>query len=331
MRRFDRVLELVLPVRRPKFQPPDDLHDLWMKTGDARLIGGRLALLLDLLLDLLLGLGHDLLDPRRMDAAILHQLGERQPGDLPPYRVEARQRDRVRRVVDDQVDPGHGFQGADVAALAADDAALHLLVRDLHHAGRDLADRIARIALDGHRQDLARLALGRLARLQLDQAGAAGRLGAHLLLDPVQQQVARLVARKRRHPLDRRHLLHPQPLDIGLTGDQPLLALLEHVLSAIQLLQLAVEMLLFLPQPSLLGLQLRPCLTRRGLRLRPLADGLLLGFQQDGLALRLGVCPRLLEADLRGRDVLGRGIAFQDVAQPRAGGEGSQGYDKQYQ
>jgi hypothetical protein len=41
-------------------------------------------------------------------------------------------RNRLGRVVDDQVDPRRLLEGADVAALAADDAALHLLARELH-------------------------------------------------------------------------------------------------------------------------------------------------------------------------------------------------------
>ena len=49
------------------------------------------------------------------------------PRDLAPHAVEARQDDRVRRVVDDEVDAGEVLQRADVAALAADDAALHVV------------------------------------------------------------------------------------------------------------------------------------------------------------------------------------------------------------
>ena len=45
-----------------------------------------------------------LLDPRRMDAAVLEQLLERQPGDLAADAVEAGQQDRAGRVVDDEVD-----------------------------------------------------------------------------------------------------------------------------------------------------------------------------------------------------------------------------------
>src|SRR2546430_16875397 len=100
-----------------------------------------------------------------MSAAVLDKLGERQAVDLAPYRVEAGERHGIRCVVDDQVSPGHGFQRADVAALATDDAPLHLLVGDRDNRGRDLADRVAGVALDGDRENLARLHLCLLAGL----------------------------------------------------------------------------------------------------------------------------------------------------------------------
>ena len=210
VRRLDRVLQLVLAVRRAELEPTDDLDDLGVQAGHAGLVGRRLAFLLDLLLDLLLGLGDDLLDARRMDAPVLDELGQRQARDLAAHRIEARQGHRVGRVVDDQVDTGCRFERADVAALAADDAALHLLVGDGHDGGRDLADGVARVALNGHRQDLARLRLRRLTRLHLDQTRASAGFGAHLLVDALQQQRARLVARQRGDALDGRDLVAAQ-------------------------------------------------------------------------------------------------------------------------
>ena len=68
-----------------------------------------------------------------MDAAVLEQLLERHAGDLAADAVEAGEDHRVRRVVDDEVDAGEVLEGADVAALAADDAALHVVGR---RAGR---------------------------------------------------------------------------------------------------------------------------------------------------------------------------------------------------
>ena len=64
-----------------------------------------------------------------MDAAILDELLECDARNLAAHRIEARQDDSLRRVVDDEVDARQRLERADVAALAADDAALHLVVR----------------------------------------------------------------------------------------------------------------------------------------------------------------------------------------------------------
>src|SRR5919198_5256659 len=83
----------------------------------------------DLLVDLLLGALERLLDPGGMDPPILHELLEREPRRLAADGVEARQDDRLRRVVDDEVHAGRRLERADVPALASDDPALHVLAR----------------------------------------------------------------------------------------------------------------------------------------------------------------------------------------------------------
>jgi len=56
-------------------------------------------------------------------SGVLDEVGQGQPRDLSPHRFEAGQDHRFRGVVDDQIDTGGLLEGADVAALAADDAA----------------------------------------------------------------------------------------------------------------------------------------------------------------------------------------------------------------
>ena len=59
---------------------------------------------------------------------------QRQLRDLAADPVERREHDRLRRVVDDEVDAGEVLERADVAALAADDAALHVVGREARRA-----------------------------------------------------------------------------------------------------------------------------------------------------------------------------------------------------
>ena len=103
-----------------------------MEIGDAdvgqRVLSGAQALLLDLALAALV----HLFDAGGMDSTVPDQLGESQPGRLPADRVEAGQQHRFRRVVDHHVDPGDLLEGPDVAALAADDPALHVVTRQMN-------------------------------------------------------------------------------------------------------------------------------------------------------------------------------------------------------
>ncbi len=124
---LERVLEDVLPVARPVVEAAEQLHDLLVEVAAVGLEDSLLAGLLDVLVHLRLRLVVHLLDPRRLDAAVLDELEQRDLRDLAPDRVERRQDDGLRGVVDDHVHAGQVLERADVAALTADDAPLHVV------------------------------------------------------------------------------------------------------------------------------------------------------------------------------------------------------------
>src|SRR5256885_9207071 len=90
-----------------------------------------------------------LLDAGGMDAAVLHQALEGDPGDLAADRIEAGEDDRFRRVVDDEIDAGGQLERADVASFASDDAALHFLVREVDDGDGVFRDVVRRHSLNG--------------------------------------------------------------------------------------------------------------------------------------------------------------------------------------
>src|SRR5262245_44072462 len=94
---------------------------------DVRLLGSTLADFEHVLFHLFLRLLDDFLDARRMDAPVGDELGERESGDFAADVVEGADDDHAWRVVDDDIDAGALLEGADVAPLAADDAALHVV------------------------------------------------------------------------------------------------------------------------------------------------------------------------------------------------------------
>ena len=98
-----------------------------MQSVDSQVDRRALADLDDLLLDLLLNLGDYLLDACGVDAAVGDELVQGQTRDFAAYGIEAREDDSLGGVVDDDLDARRGLQSADVAALAADDAALDLV------------------------------------------------------------------------------------------------------------------------------------------------------------------------------------------------------------
>ena len=113
------------------------------------------------------------LDAGRVDAPILDQLLQGQAGHLAADRVKAGDGDGLGGVVDDQVAAGEGLDAADVAAFAADDAALHLVVGERDDGDGDLAGVVGGAALDG----------GLVLELGLDLLDLHGHLVGHIVLD----------------------------------------------------------------------------------------------------------------------------------------------------
>ena len=164
-----------------------------------------------MLLELGLRLVEGLLDPRRVDPAVGEQLLERHPGDLPPDAVEAREHHGAGGVVDDEVDAGEVLQRADVPALAADDAALHVIGGEVDHRYGRLRRVPGGQSLHAHRQDVAHPAVGLPLGLLLDLPEAARGIVARLVLDLLEQQLLGAGAGQAGDPLE----LADEPLPLG--------------------------------------------------------------------------------------------------------------------
>src|SRR5919109_3219728 len=168
--RLHEVLQHVLSVARAVLEPAEEPDQLRVHVGEAHLGDRVLSRLPDLLLEVPQRALVDLLDPSGLDPAVLHQLLEGHPGGLATDGVEAGQDDGLRRVVDDDVDARGGLERADVASLAADDPALHVLARQREHADAGLGRLLRGHALDRDRHDLPRSLLPLLASSLLDLA-----------------------------------------------------------------------------------------------------------------------------------------------------------------
>ena len=182
------MLQHVLAVAGTVAHAAQQLDQIRVHAVHVGLQNGALAVLLDLVFNLTLRLLNRLLDSGRVDSAVLNQALQRNAGNLTLDRVVAGKGNRLRGVVDNQVDAGQRLQGADVASLAADDAALHLVVWQRHNRDGHLADIVGSALLNGGGDDLLGLLLGFVLKLLLVGVDL-DRLLVHQLVFQVGKQV----------------------------------------------------------------------------------------------------------------------------------------------
>ena len=291
-----------------------------MQAGHVGLVGDLFPFLAHDLLQLEARLGDDLLDAGGVDAPVLHQLVQRAAGDLAAHGIEGGDGDRLRRVVDDQVDAGRLLQRPDVAALAADDAALHVVRGQGNDGDGRLRHVVGGDALDGGGQYPARAAVGFFVDLKVDLVQAASGHGPRLVLDLPHQLVFGLIGGEAGDPLQllqvtaaRRielgHLPRPLDLELGLPlrllrlpGLARLLRFLvesaQLLLSPIEAYGLLVDRLLFLLDAALDAFDFLAPLGKLAVEVRAEADSLVLrlessiassgfSFLQDTVGVRL--------------------------------------------
>ena len=141
---------------------------------------------------------------------------QRQASDLPTHRVEARQDNRLRRIIHDDLDAGSGLQSTDVTSLTADDATLDLIRLDMEHRDRVLNSGLRSYPLDRLDHDLLRLLVGRHLGLLNDLIDVRSRLRLRLVLQRLDQTLLGLVSRQARDGLQVLHLLLVHPLQVLL-------------------------------------------------------------------------------------------------------------------
>ena len=208
---LERVLQDVLAVARPVPEPAEDLDELLVQLAAVRLEDRLLAGLPDVLVELRLRLVVHLLDPGRVDTAVLDELVEREARDLAPERVERRQHDRVRRVVDDEVDARQVLERPDVAALAPDDPPLQVVGRELDD-GHGRLRGVARCdPLQRVRDERARATPGVRTRLLLHVPDVSSELVADEVLRALEELLLRLVRGQPGEPLEDSPASRPSP------------------------------------------------------------------------------------------------------------------------
>jgi hypothetical protein len=146
-------------------------------------------------------------------------------------------------VVDDQVDAGRLLQRPDVATLAADDAALHLVRWKVDHADGVLGRVVGGDSLHGGEDDVASAILGFLARGALDGTRQLDGVMLRLYPNGFEQHRLGLVGTEPRYALEGDDLLLGRAseillglVELALAVDQLPITLLEHLRPLVELL-----------------------------------------------------------------------------------------------
>ena len=271
------VVEDVLAVGSAVAQGTQGPHELRMDVVDLEVEAGLLAGLEHLGVDLIGGLVEELLDARRMNAAVGDEVLEGDTGDLAADRVEARKLHGLGRVVDDEVHAGHLLEGTNVATLAADDATLEVIGRNVHRGERDFADMVGGATLDSGGKNATRGALALDARTLLALADDGGALARHIVTHAIEQLLVSLVGGEAADALELGGVLALELLDIACALLNLASLAGELVLLLVKRVRATVEGLLALKQAVLALANLASALGRLGLGCLLLLENLGIG------------------------------------------------------
>ena len=107
----------VLPIAKAVFESPQQLDKLRGQTMYSRLARCLLSLGPDSCLDLISCPLHHLLNASGMNPTVQDKPLQCNTSNLPPHWIEARESNRFRGIINDQIDPGSMFQGSNVTPL----------------------------------------------------------------------------------------------------------------------------------------------------------------------------------------------------------------------
>ena len=255
VRGLDQVAEHVLAIGGAVTEPAEQGDQLGVQVGDGELHQRVLTRAHAQLLYLALAALVRFLDPLRMDPAVEDEPFQGEPPDLTAHRVEAGQQHRFGRVVDDEVDPGDGLEGADVPAFPADDPALHLVARKVQHGDDRLAGLLAGHPLDGQGHDPPGPFLAVPARRVLGLPDQQRRLALGLVLDTRDQFRLGLIGGQAGGLLQDLAAFLIQPVQVSPPGFQVTTDLVQACGAFLQLAELSVQAGFPFGQPVLHGAQ----------------------------------------------------------------------------
>ena len=223
-----------------------------------------------------------------MNPAVGNQLLQRQTGNLPPHRLKAGNGNGLGGVVNDQIHARQRFNGADVAALPANDAALHLVIGQGNHTDGHFGHLIGGAPLDGLGNNFPGLGVALLFHARLHFLDLHGRLVGYFGLHLVNKVLLRFVGGEAGDALQHLRVAALDRLNLLALPVYSRVLLGQRILFLLYGLHLTIQVFFLLLQPVFLPLQVCAAGLLFLLILAAVFQNLFLGFQQGFLFL--GLC-----------------------------------------
>ena len=252
---LNRVVQHILTIAGAIFQTAQKLNQLRMQAMHANRKGCLLASLLNLLLNLFLSLLDHFFNTGRMNTTVVNQLFQSNAGNLAAHRIKAGNNNCLRSIVDNQVNAGQSFQSADIATLATDNAALHLIIRQTNNGNGGLSDMVSSAALNCQRDNLASLSVSIILSLLLQLLDHHCGIMLNLIFERLQQLLLCLVTCQTGDTLQLYLTFLQQGFSLILSSVQSLLLRCQLLFLAFEGLHFSVQVFFLLLQTALLTLQ----------------------------------------------------------------------------
>ena len=241
VRNLERMLEDILAKRSSIAQSTERLDEFGVQivnTGIERCLFTGLA---HTLLNKIGSLVVHLLDAGGMDTTICNQILEGYASSLATNRIEARENNGLRSIVNDKIDARDLLKRTNVTAFATDNPTFEIIGRNVHRSNGGLCRVIGSATLDGKRNDLLSGLVALCTNLLLGFADNGCSLMGNLAANLIEKLAMSVIARQLGNALELGSLLGNQLIKLTRTlfnltslARKLMLALIESIITAIE-------------------------------------------------------------------------------------------------
>ncbi len=185
---FDTVSENVLAIRGTVIQATEQGVKLGVDTVKVGFKHDFFASFEEFFVHFFLGFNDDFLNAGGVDTSVLDEFFQANAGDFATNRVESGNHNHAGGIVDNNINAGSFFEGANVTPFTTNDPALHVVVWYIYGGNRAIAGMLSGKTLDGIQGDFAALGGCFFLGFGDDSFDKVGGFVANLVFDTQQKQ-----------------------------------------------------------------------------------------------------------------------------------------------